>query len=174
MIKANEFETVNAMIGKSYISAELVFPASKSVSERFENLKNAKLHVEKRTISKIEFKKELFKDIYTVNVTFDNGETKCFYQVADFYKHNVWFVFINKYSVIKQYFFEGRDFEKCNTSKGKFSAICFINNNGETEEELRKMLENKAKECFAMDIENKKQKFAELKKDIEYYENFCK
>ena len=175
MFNANEFEVVNAMVGKSYINAKLEYPAAVSVVERFENLKTAKLNVKRLTIAKIEIKRDSYnKDKYYAEVTFDNGETRTFWFVKSFNETVSGLTFLNKRGVVMSHFDRFLNPKNLNTSKGTFKSWLFMNNNGETDAEIREMLENKAKEVFAEEIENKKKQMAELLKEIEYYEKFCK
>ena len=175
MFNANEFEMVNAMVGKSYIKAELEFPAAVSVAERFENLKNAKLNVKRLTIAKIEIKRDSYNnDKYYAEATFDNGEIRTFWFVKSFNEPVVELMLLNKRGVVMSHFNSFSNPKNLNTNKGKFQSWLFMNNNGETDVEIRAMLENKVKEVFAEDIENKKKQAAELLKEIEYFENLCK
>ena len=143
--------------------------------ERFENLKNAKLNVKRLTIVKIEIKRDSYNnDKYYAEATFDNGETRTFWFVKSFNETVSELMLLNKRGVVMSHFNSFNDPKNLNTSKGKFQAWLFMNNNGETDVEIREMLENKVKEVFAEDIENKKKQMAELLKEIEYYEKFCK
>ena len=83
-------------------------------------------------------------------------------------------MFLNRRGIAKSHFNSFSNPKNLKTKNVKFLSWLFINNNGETDVEIRAMLENKVKEVFAEDIENKKKQMAELLKEIEYYEKFCK